>query len=183
VEVLLKAFERLVSRVPEAHLLVVGDGPLRRQVAATGERFGEERVTVAGAVDHSRVPGWLACADVAVAPYPKLDSFYFSPLKVVEYQAAGLPVVASRCGQLDRLVADGDTGRLVPPGDAEALAAALVDLHRDPTLRRRMGSLGRRRAFRCSGWSAVAAHTEAVIQRSLERQAPPAPLARLEAGA
>ena len=183
VEVLLTAFERLQQRLPEAHLLVVGDGPLRRDVERARMRLGEDRITVPGAVDHSRVPGWLACADVAVAPYPRLDSFYFSPLKVVEYQAAGLPVVASRCGQLDRLVADGDTGLLVPPGDTDRLAEALLALHRDPGLRRRMGGRGRRRAFRCSGWSAVAAHTEAVIERCLGRRDPEAEAVRLEAGA
>ncbi len=169
--------------MPEAHLLVVGDGPLLPQVEAAARRLGDDRVTAAGAVEHSRVPGWLACADVAVAPYPRLDSFYFSPLKVVEYQAAGLPVVASRCGQLDRLIVDGRTGRLVSPGDADALAAALADLHRDPELRRKMGGRGRRRAFRCSGWSAVAAHTEAVIERCLGRRRPPAAAVRAEAGA
>ena len=183
VEVLLGAFERLLPRVPEAHLLVVGDGPLREEVERARDRLGEDRVTAAGAVEHSRVPGWLACADVAVAPYPRLDSFYFSPLKVVEYQAAGLPVVASSCGQLDRLIADGDTGRLVPPGDSDGLADALVDLHRDPALRRRMGDRGRRRAFRCSGWSAVAAHTEAVIERSFGRPGSVDEAVRLEAGA
>lgn len=172
VGVLLNAFERLLARIPEAHLLVVGDGPLRQKVEAAAARLGEDRVTVAGAVDHSHVPGWLACADVAVAPYPRLDSFYFSPLKVVEYQAAGLPVVASRCGQLDRLIQDGDTGCLVPPGDAKSLAATLSDLHRAPALRRKMGVRGRRRAFRYSGWSAVAAHTEAVIERCLGRREP-----------
>ena len=181
--VLLTAFERLLARVPEAHLLVVGDGPLRQEVEAARQRLGEERVTVAGAVEHAHVPGWLSCADVAVAPYPRLDSFYFSPLKVVEYQAAGLPVVASRCGQLDRLILDGHTGRLVPPGDAESLATALADLHRDPALRRRMGARGRRRAFRCSGWSAVAAHTEAVIERCLDRREPLPAAAGAEVGA
>ena len=183
VEVLLAAFERLLAEVPRAHLLVVGDGPLRQEVEAAGRRLGQDRVTAAGAVDHARVPGWLACADVAVAPYPRLESFYFSPLKVVEYQAAGLPVVASRCGQLDRLIAEGDNGRLVPPGDPAALAGALADLYRDPALRRRMGARGRRRAFRCSGWSAVAAHTEGVIERCLERRRAPAEPARVEVGA
>jgi glycosyltransferase involved in cell wall biosynthesis len=183
VDVLLAAFERLLTQVPEAHLLVVGDGPLRRQVEAAGRRLGAGRVSAPGAVDHARVPGWLACADVAVAPYPCLDSFYFSPLKVVEYQAAGLPVVASHCGQLDLLIADGESGRLVPPGDADGLAAALAELAGDPELRRRMGERGRRRAFRNSGWSSVAARTEAVIERCLDRRSAAAPNALAEAGA
>jgi glycosyltransferase involved in cell wall biosynthesis len=182
VEALLAAFERVAAAVPEAHLLVVGDGPLRREIDEAGRRLGADRVTAVGEVPHSHVPGWLTCADVAVAPYPRLDSFYFSPLKVVEYQAAGLPVVASRCGQLDRLIADGETGHLVAPGDVPALAASLLALHRDPALRRRMGERARRRAYRNSGWSAVATHTEAVIERCLERRST-APLETVEAGA
>ena len=167
VEVLLAAFELLLARRPDAHLLVVGDGPLRGRVEELGGRLGAESVTIAGAVDHSRVPAWLACADVGVAPYPLLDSFYFSPLKVVEYQAAGLPVVASRCGQLRELVDDGRSGLLVPPGEAAALVEALDRLAAEPELGRRMGRRGRRKAFRESGWGAVAARTEAVIERSV----------------
>ncbi len=171
VEVLLAAFESLLREVPQAHLLVVGDGPLRPALEEARERLGEENVTVTGAVEHARVPAWLACADVGVAPYPELPSFYFSPLKVVEYQAAGLPVVASRCGQLRELVQDGRTGRLVPPGDAAALAAALRELHGAPDRRRRWGRRGRRRAFRKSSWGGVAEQTEAVIERCRERRA------------
>ncbi len=161
---LLEAFERLRSRVPAAHLLVVGDGPLRPAVEAARRRLGAEAITLAGAVDHHEVPGWLALADVGVAPYPLLERFYFSPLKVVEYQAAGLPVVASRVGQLERLVTDGETGRLVEPGDAAALAAALAELARQPELRRRLGERARRRAFRSSGWRRTAAEIEKLIE-------------------
>jgi glycosyltransferase involved in cell wall biosynthesis len=66
--------------------------------------------------------------DVAVAPYPGNLDFYFSPLKVVEYLAAGLPVVVSDIGQLSHLVSHGETGWLCPPGDEVALADALEQL-------------------------------------------------------
>src|SRR5207302_554460 len=76
----------------------------------------------AGAVAHTDIPGLLASMDVAVAPYPNLADFYFSPLKVYEYMAAGLPVVVSNIGQLGKLINHGVNGLLVPAGDAGALA-------------------------------------------------------------
>jgi glycosyltransferase involved in cell wall biosynthesis len=93
--------------------------------------------------------------DVGVAPYPQAADFYFSPLKVYEYMAAARPVVASRVGQVARLVEDGVTGVLCPPGDAAALAAALARLHRDPLERERMGRAGRELVLREHSWDAV----------------------------
>ncbi len=102
---------------------------------------------------------------------------------MIEYQAAGLPVVASACGQLRELVLEGRTGHLVPPGDPQRLAEALAALHADPRERRRMGRRARQRAWRGSSWSAVAARTEEVIQRCLVRSQPPArPAGALSSG-
>jgi glycosyltransferase involved in cell wall biosynthesis len=81
--------------------------------------------------------------------------FYFSPLKVLEYMAAGLPVVASRIGQLAELVEDGRSGILCPAGDAAALADALDALRRDPALGARLGAAGREAALRRHSWDAV----------------------------
>jgi glycosyltransferase involved in cell wall biosynthesis len=94
--------------------------------------------------------------DVAVAPYPKLAHFYFSPLKVYEYMAAGLPVVASRIGQLENLVKPDANGMLVPPGDTAKLAAAFERLQADPELRARLGRAGRELVMREHTWDAVA---------------------------
>ncbi|MEM1009821.1 MAG: glycosyltransferase, partial [Myxococcota bacterium] len=69
-----------------------------------------------GAVPPEQIPGLLATMDTAVAPYPTNLDFYFSPLKVVEYMAAGLPVVVSRIGQLIDLVDDDITGLLAEGG-------------------------------------------------------------------
>jgi glycosyltransferase involved in cell wall biosynthesis len=93
--------------------------------------------------------------DAAVAPYPALANFYFSPLKVYEYLAAGLPVVASRLGQLERLVEHGVTGLLVPPENAAALADALERLQGDGALRARLGQAARARVLRDHTWDAV----------------------------
>jgi len=154
--VLVEGFARLRAAVPDAELLVVGDGPEREAVEADlAARGVAGAAELAGAVAPERVPELLARMDVAVAPYPPLEGFYFSPLKIVEAMAAGLPVVASHVGGLDRLVADGTTGVLVPPGDAAALAAALADLAGDPAARAALGAAGRRAVLAAHTWDAV----------------------------
>jgi glycosyltransferase involved in cell wall biosynthesis len=94
--------------------------------------------------------------DAAVAPYAPTESFYFSPLKVFEYMAAGLPVAASRIGQIGEVIRDGVNGLLLPPGDPEALAAALERLCRDRALRMRLGQAARATALKEHTWDAVA---------------------------
>ncbi|MBA2442460.1 MAG: glycosyltransferase family 4 protein [Rubrobacter sp.] len=154
---LVEAFGRLHRRAPEARLLVVGDGPeragLENELAARG-LSGAAHLT--GSVASAEVPGLLASMDVAVAPYPGERDFYFSPLKIYEYLAAGLPVVASRVGQLEDVIRDGENGLLCPAGDPGALAAALDELRRDRGLRSRLGRRGRETVLRDHTWDAVA---------------------------
>jgi len=99
-------------------------------------------VTFSGAVNPDQVPRLLASMDVAVAPYPDRKDFYFSPLKVYEYMAAGLPVVASEVGQLKDLIHHGKNGLLYTPGDHEMLAAMIDRLYRDSFLRTQIGRAG-----------------------------------------
>ena len=154
--VLLEAFATL-HRGAAAHLVLVGDGPERARLETRGAAHGlRQAVTFTGAVAPAAVPGLLAGLDAAVAPYPAQAPFYFSPLKVYEYMAAGLPVVASRVGQIADVIQDGETGLLCPPGDAAALAAALVRLRHDPALRGRLGRAARAAVERDHTWDAVA---------------------------
>ncbi len=83
-------------------------------------------------------------------PLAFLDSAASSqkPLAVIEAMMAGLPVVATRVGGVGEVVEDGGTGLLVPPGEPEALAAALRRLVEHEDLRRQMGAAGRERALR-----------------------------------
>jgi glycosyltransferase involved in cell wall biosynthesis len=78
----------------------------------------------------------------------QVPDFYFSPLKLYEYMAEGLAVVASDAGEIAGLVRHGQTGLLCPPGDAGALAAALLRLARDPVSRVRRGAAARAQAER-----------------------------------
>ena len=145
-EPLLEAFADLARRSSDYHLLVLGEGPMQPWIEGFVRGAGlSDRVTLAGWVPHEALPRWLRSVDIAVAPYPAIPDFYFSPLKVFEYLAAGLPVVASAIGQIDGLIEDGESGLLVAPGDVADLAGAIERLHREPALRRRLGRAAARR--------------------------------------
>lgn len=155
IDVLANAF-RIAAADTRLHLLVVGDGPLRTEVdKLAGELPG--RVTFTGAIPFEEVPPYIRAMDIAVAPYPPLERFYFSPLKVLEYMAAGRPTIASAIGQNSQLVRDGETGLLVVPGDAPALAGAIGRLAADAPLMGRMGEAARRDAVERHAWSDRAA--------------------------
>jgi glycosyltransferase involved in cell wall biosynthesis len=177
VEILLAAFRQLLESTPDAHLLILGDGPLRDRVTAAALSLGADRVTAPGAVPHDEVPHWLAQADAGVAPYPRQSDFYFSPMKVVEYQAAGLAAVASDLGHIRSQIADMETGLLVPAGDTRRLAEALAELARRPTLARRLGRQARDTVLTEHTWRRVAERVEALM---LERMT--APRLRLASG-
>lgn len=165
--ILTEAFARLHQKVPQARLLIVGDGPERGNIEADlAERGLQSAVRFTGAVTPDRIPGMLASMNVAVAPYPESTDFYFSPLKVYEYMAAGLPVVASRIGQLSELIEDGANGMLCPPGDAEALANALELLWRSPQLRTQMGNTARDTVLQNHTWDAIAEQILSLADRT-----------------
>ena len=153
---LVEAFARLQRSRPQARLLVVGDGPGRAAFEGALAQHGLlERTSRVGAVPPAEVPGWLARMHAGVAPYPRLDDFYFSPLKVLEYMAAGIPTVASDIGEIPRWIEHGRHGLLCPPGDARALADALEQLVDEPEAAAELGRHARARAAERHSWDAV----------------------------
>jgi glycosyltransferase involved in cell wall biosynthesis len=157
--ILVEAFALLHQRHPDAQLLIVGEGPERQRLEEDLSRLGlPGAAQLTGAVPPGEVPHLMAAMDAAVAPYPKLPQFYFSPLKVYEYMAAGLPVVASRVGQLEGLIRHGVNGLLCPPGDAAALAGTLAGLRADPVLRKQLGETARATVLRQHTWEAAVRH-------------------------
>lgn len=147
-------------------LRIVGDGPQREAVLRMAERHRLD-VELTGAVPPDRVPAVLEGAAVAVAPYPATDDHYFSPLKVYEYAAAGLPVVASRIGQIPTVVRDGETGLLVPPSDPTALAGAIDALAADLDRARELGAAGRRLVSARHTWHHVLDATLAPVANGI----------------
>ena len=148
VDLLLEAFADLHRTEPSTHLLLVGDGPLKPLLEEKARKAGlGAAVTFAGSVAHQEIPQYVAAMDVAVAPYPALDEFYYSPLKLFEYMAAGRAVVASRVGQVAEVLVDGASGLLFEPGDRAGLVECIRRLQRDASLRQ---DLGRKASLACS---------------------------------
>jgi glycosyltransferase involved in cell wall biosynthesis len=139
------------------HAVLIGDGPERP--AAEQAAQGIPGVTFTGALAHDVMPAALAGADIGVAPFdvarhPPLSlGFYWSPLKIFEYMASGLPVVAPAVPRLGSLIGHGVEGVLYDPATPAALAGALsslADAHRRTTL----GAAARDRAVRDYSWDA-----------------------------
>jgi glycosyltransferase involved in cell wall biosynthesis len=137
--------------------VLIGDGPER----AAAERAARQApgVTFTGAIAHERLPACLAAADIGVAPFdpvkhaPLQLGFYWSPLKIFEYMAAGLPVVAPALPRIGKLVEHGREGLLYDPADPRALDRTLVALA-DPGVRARLGRAARERVVREFSWQA-----------------------------
>ena len=139
-------------------LRIIGDGPMRVELDDLARSLGID-VDFRGAVAPEAIPQHMAGTAIGVAPYPAMDTDsdqYFSPLKVYEYMAAGLPVVASRVGQLPEIM--GESAYLVPPSDPEALAEALDALVANPVERAQVGSDNRRQAEREHSWTGTVDH-------------------------
>jgi glycosyltransferase involved in cell wall biosynthesis len=181
VELLLDALARLGDR--QLRLLIVGDGPegeALRQRARRPDLAGT--VVFAGHVPHAQMGAYLSAMDIGVAPYcapgADLGDFYFSPLKIFEYLAAGLPVVAPALGQIAEVVEDGRNGLLYPAGDVTELAGRLDVLSRNPALRAEMGRAGMALVGERHTWAANAARVVEIAWRLLAH-----PLARASGAA
>ncbi len=145
VTTLLEAFAQVLIAQPCARLALVGDGEQRPAMQQRANQLGiGHAVQFTGSVPHAEVPRLVSAADVAVAPYPKMQhDLWLSPMKLFEYMASGMAVIASAVGQIGEVVQDGNNGLLVPPGDPSALALAMQQLIGDATLRTRLGRQAR----------------------------------------
>jgi glycosyltransferase involved in cell wall biosynthesis len=121
------------------------------------------------------MPPALASADIGVAPFdvarhaPLQIDFYWSPLKIFEYMASGLPVVTPRIARLETIVQDGREGILYDAADPGALPVALERLS-DSGLRRRLGAAARDRAVRDFSWESHCRRLEEALRAARERQ-------------
>jgi glycosyltransferase involved in cell wall biosynthesis len=148
--------------------IFIGDGPERPKA----ERAARDvpGVLFTGPLPHAELPDALASADIGVAPFdphrhaPLQLGFYWSPLKIYEYMAVGLPVVAPSLPRLGRLIEHGREGLLYDPAEPRGLDRALVALA-DADLRRRLGDAARARVVRDFSW---AAHCAALDRRLRE---------------
>jgi len=151
-----------IAEVPEAVFVLAGEGPEREPLEALAAQLGiAERARFLGRRDD--VPQLLAACDVFALP----SLYEGSSLAVLEAMAAGATVVSSAIGGTDELIEDGSSGLLVPPGDAEALAAALRRVLDDPELRTSLAARARERVERDLTRERMAARVTGVYRELL----------------
>ena len=150
---LLRAFEFMRSRVTNARLIIVGDGPLRGRAESFISRHRLPDVVMAGFVPDFVLPRYYNSTDIFCAPATGRESF---GVVLLEAMACAVPVVATEVPGYMSVLEPGKDSLTVRPKSWAELGAALVILARDPELRRRMGASGQEKAQRYS-WSSVAA--------------------------
>jgi glycosyltransferase involved in cell wall biosynthesis len=124
------------------HLLIVGDGPARPQLEAHAERLGlRDRMTILGIVARQQVAACMAAFDIALQPAVVA---YASPLKLFEYLAMGLPIVAPETSNIREVLRDAHNGVLFDPSSDGSFAAALQRVCSDRALRERLSQAARR---------------------------------------
>jgi glycosyltransferase involved in cell wall biosynthesis len=144
-----------IAAIPDAALLIVGDGPARPSVEARVSALNlSGRTTLAGRVPHEAMPAYIAAMDVAVVAEDRTR--VASPMKLLEYMAMARPVIAPALDNVRDLVQDGVDGLMFTPGDSDALAAALRRLASDAALRCTLGRNARRKVQETRNWLANA---------------------------
>lgn len=153
--------------------VLIGDGP---ELARAREAAGaDEGIVFTGAIPHDEMPAHLAAADIGAAPFdtaahrPLSLGFYWSPLKIFEYMASGLPVVAPAVDRIPALVGHEVEGLLYDPASAGGLTTALERLS-DPSARERLGRAARARALADYSWTAHCGRLAAAIDAARRRQ-------------
>ncbi|MEW5871401.1 MAG: glycosyltransferase [Chloroflexota bacterium] len=164
-DVLLKAFSQARAQAPDMHLLLAGDGELRTALQAQAQSLGIDAAThFLG--PRSDIPEILAGLDLFV-----LASLWEGlPMGLLEAMAAGLPVVATQVGGTPEAVRHNETGLLVPPNDRAALAQAILQMHGQPDLRRRLGQAARQRAQEVFSIEQTVKKLEALYLRLLRKK-------------
>jgi glycosyltransferase involved in cell wall biosynthesis len=166
---LVEAMPSLVANVPDVHVVVAGEGPLRRPLEELARHLWvAPRLSLPGRVDD--LAGWFSQAEAFVMP--SLEEGLGT--SVLDAMAAGLPVVASRAGGIPEMVRDGVEGLLVPPGDAPALSVAVRRVLEEPETRRALGRAARARVDAEFRVDRMVEETLAVYRDVLAARAAPA---------
>jgi len=160
-DVLIEAMPNIIQEVPEAHILMIGEGPYRSYLETRVKTLGlQERVTFIGRIQYAELPRYICAGEVFVMPSrSRLAGLEVEGLGIVylEASACGLPVIAGNSGGAPDAVLVGETGLVVEGTKTEAVASAVVELLLDPKRSQAMGLAGREwiiKEWRWDIWSA-----------------------------
>ncbi len=160
--------------VADFTLLLVGDGPERRELEAAASALSAGTVVFTGSVPHTQAADYLNCTDVVALPSrttPRIREQFGR--SVIEALACGVPVVGSDCGNVPVLINETGGGRIFPEGDTEALAGELRELISDPEGAHALAETGRQTVLERYTYSRIAARTGEVLRAAAKSRARP----------
>ena len=159
---LLRAAAQVVKKNNNVLFLMVGDGGRSSSCRSLVEHFKiQDHVLFTGAIPYEEIPSYVAAADVCVAlfdrTYPPFHkySFFYSPMKIHEYRAAGKPIIASSFGNLKKLVIPHKNGLLVHEHDTSAISNAILHFAQHPRLCQQIGRWNKEQARRSYSWDSL----------------------------
>ncbi len=162
IEVLAESVKHIIKHIPNAKVLLVGDGELRPRIEEIIKRDNvEDKVVITGVVPYPTVPNHLKACDVLLSPCVSNDDesgFFNSPVKLFEYLGIGKPIIATDVGQQGEVIIDNDNGLLIPEKSPGAIAEAVYKIYKDPDLSVRLSKFARRAAVEKYDWKVNAAH-------------------------
>jgi len=162
IRVLLAAFQRIKRELPQTRLVFVGQGPLRESIADEVKKHNwGDAVLLPGFLDD--IAGVMQAIDILLLP-----SFWEGfGIVLIEAMAAGKPAISTDTSSMPEIIVDGQTGYIVPPGDAEALAERAIKLLRDSSLREKFGKAARQRVLEKFTHQRMIDEIENLFQREL----------------
>jgi phosphatidylinositol alpha-1,6-mannosyltransferase len=168
-DTLIRAWPAVRAAIPDARLLLVGDGPYRGELRRLAGQLGiSGSVTFTGSVPADALPGYYAASDVFAMPCrTRRAGLDVEGLGIVylEASAAGLPVIGGDSGGAPDAILDGETGYVVPGRDVAALAERITGLLADPARARAMGQRGLAWVEQEWDWSRVGGRLDAILSR------------------
>lgn len=154
---LIKAIPAVLKGNNNTRFILVGDGPQMPKIQKEIAKFKDKEVLLTGRVSYKEAVKYINAFDIGVAPFIKErnTSIGLSPLKIKDYAACGVPIVASRIEGLE-IVEEENIGVLVPPDDHEALGRVIRKLIKNHAIRKEMGEKGRKIAEKHFQWKGIA---------------------------
>jgi len=167
----IKAMSKVLEKVPNAVYIIVGEGPLRKELVELVKKLKlEEKVIFAGYVQNADLSKYYSACDVFIMPSSEeKEKGYVEGFGLVylEANACGKPVIGGRCGGTLDAIVDGKTGLLVNPLDIDEIADALIKILSDEHYARYLGMNGRKRVENEFNWRIIAEKTRDVINSAL----------------
>jgi glycosyltransferase involved in cell wall biosynthesis len=165
IEYIERFIQMILSQRPNCGFLLVGDGPLKAEMEKRLKSgIYADKVHFSGYIQHKDIPEYIAAMDIVLAIYPKLELFYYSPLKLYEYMASGKAVVASRIGQIKDIITDGKNGFLFDPGNLNDLEDKVIRLLDNPSLIQVIGKNSRKTVENKYTWKQSALKVSSIME-------------------